>query len=173
MKKLFGILFAMAILLACSTKKTETVSTSVDTTAVDSVIATTPAQSALAFSSLNGFSVKAGTPLPDSTNYFLLGSQEQLNQYFSSGSDSPDFIINYIVAAVLAPTQRTTSISIDKAVTGDSSLDIYLTVTRGADDGKKVSPVQMFAIERREGYPVMQFYVNGKKDKALVLVGNP
>lgn len=175
--RLLVILVTILVASACSTKKTETVSESPDTVAVDTVLATTLAPSMLAFDVLDGFSTNKSLPLPDSTNYFHLTSQEDLEQRFSrskeaNASTSPDFIINYVIAAACAPDLRPTTITLDKVVTGENSIDVYLNMVRGTASKTKTIAAQLFVIERREGYPVMQFYVNGAKDKALVLVEN-
>lgn len=165
------LFITLAVLTACSTKKAETTSTAVDSTAVDSVLATTRANALLAYDAIPGFSANPKVAVPDSLNYFLIGSQEQLDLAFAAtpGTPAPDFIINYIVGVVGQPSAYATTIAMEKVETGESSIDVYLTVTRG-EKGKSTKPGQLFAIERREGYPVMQFYVNGKKDRALVLV---
>lgn len=170
-----ALLFILAVFSTCSTKKADTSSASVDSTAVDSTLATTPAPARLAFGEIAGYAVKKGADLPDSTNYFLLGNNQELDKSFSrSGKADPsgdlDFIINYVVAVACSPTRNVTTIKIEKVLTGESTLDVYLNITRGEVGKDILRPAQVFAIERREGYPVMQFFVNGRKDKALVLV---
>lgn len=172
------LIAGMALLLfvcACSTRKTETAAPPADSTAIDSVLATTPAPALLAFASVDGFSAAKGAATPDSINYFLLNNSEDLVKSFAptGNVEHPDFIINYIIGVICQPTNRPTTLSLDKVVTGENTLDVYLNLTRGAGGGPASKPAQLFAIEKREGYPVMQFYINGKKDKALVLVGNP
>ncbi len=172
------LIAGMALLLlgfACSTRKTETATPPADTTAIDSVLATTPAPALLAFATVDGFTGAKGAATPDSVNYFLLNNAEDLVKSFAASGnvEQPDFIINYIIGVLCQPTNRPTTISLDKVVTGENTLDVYLNLTRGTAGGAASKPAQLFAIEKREGYPVMQFYINGKKDKALVLVGNP
>ena len=172
------LIVAIVLLLlgaACSTRKAETTAPPADSTAIDSVLATTPAPALLAFASIDGYTAAKGTDTPDSVNYFLLNSSDNLQNYFtaSGSAASPDFIINYIVGVVCQPTNRPTTLTLDKVVTGENTLDVYLNLSRGTATGSAGKPAQLFAIEKREGYPVMQFYVNGKKDKALVLVGTP
>ncbi len=173
MKFLTFLLLPLLFVAGCGTKKTETLTTPVDSVTVDSVLATQPAAALLAFGAVDGYSAKSELELPDSVNYFLSFSEGELSERFSGGITAPDFIINYVVAVVCQPTKLATTITLEKVVTGDSSIDVYLTITRGESGKTGVKPTQLFAIERREGYPVMQFYVNGKKDKALVLVENP
>jgi len=177
MRTLLSIVVAILVLSACSTKKTETIAESTDTTAIDSVLATSPAPAMLAFGALDGFVAMQNLELPDSVNYFHLENQDQLNQRFTRGKiagpdGAPDFIINYVVAVVTAPDTRETVIAMDKVVTNDNSIDVYINIVRSQASKPRGAAVQLFAIERREGYPVMQFYVNGKKDKGLVLVEN-
>lgn len=173
MKPLFLYLIVLLLITAsCGTKKTETTTSPIDSIVVDSALATTPAPALLAFGAIEGFTANNTLDLPDSVNYFLPGNADQLSKFFI-GAESPDFIINYVVAVVCKPTRLATTIAMDKVITGESSIDIYLTIVRGEAGAKTYRPTQLFAIERREGYPVMQFYVNGKKDKALVLVENP
>jgi hypothetical protein len=176
MRALATIFVAFLIASACSPKKTETTS-GIDSLAVDSVVASSPAASALAFSSLEQLGVKNATDLPDSINYFHLSSQEELEQKFDrsgevDASNAPDFIINYILAIATGLDLRGTTISLDKVVTNENSIDVFVNIYHTEAGHTMLVEAQLFAIERREGYPVMQFYVNGKKDKALVLVEN-
>jgi hypothetical protein len=175
MKQLVTVLVVLLLWSACSPKKSETATTPVDSTAIDSVLATTPAPALLAFSSIDGFTAAKGAATPDSVNYFLLNDSEDLVKSFAASGnvEQPDFIINYIIGVICQATNRPTTLSLDKVVTSENTLDVYLSLTRGAAGGPTSKPAQLFAIEKREGYPVMQFYINGKKDKALVLVGNP
>jgi hypothetical protein len=170
-------LFTLSLLLwiSCTPRKTETTTVPADSTdlVIDTVLATTPAPALLAYAPIDGFTAVKGLQTPDSVNYYLLNNSGDLQQSFaSSGSPTPDFIINYVIGVACQPTTRATTIALDKVVTAESSIDVYLNISRG-EPGKSSKPAQLFAIEKREGYPVMQFYVNGKKDKALVLVGNP
>jgi hypothetical protein len=174
---LFGLLA-----FACSPKKQETATTPVDTVGVDTVLATTPAAPLLAFDALSGFTVRKGFETPDSVNYQIISSQEALNLAFTQDKNTPapDFIINYVLAVACNPTPRATTITLEKVETGENSINVFLNITRGAPiprdassgqaTGVVATPSAIFAIERREGYPVMQFFVNGKKDKSLVLV---
>ena len=174
MNRLILLLLALTLWLSCAPKKTETEAPPADSTAIDSVLATMPAPALLAFAPADGFMAAKGLKTQDSVNYFLLNNPEDLQRSFAAtGGDAPDFIINYVIGVACQPTVRATVISLDKVITAESSIDVYLNITRGATEKTSSIPVQLFAIEKREGYPVMQFYVNGKKDKALVLVGNP
>jgi len=161
---------------ACTTKKIETAAATADSVAIDSAIANTPAPALLAFGTVEGYRAKKSLLLPDSTNYFHLVSAEDLDQRFTRDKNdpatAPDFIINYVVALACAPDRRATTIAVDKVITNENSIDVYLTVVRGEAGKSATAAVHLFVIERREGYPVMQFYVNGKKDKAMVLVGS-
>jgi hypothetical protein len=172
------LLFTLALLLwiSCNPRKTETATTTApaDSVAIDSVLATTPAPAMLAFAPIDGFTAAKGLQTPDSINYFLLNNPDELQKSFvSASSATPDFIINYVIGVACQATPRATTITLDKVATAESSIDVYLNIIRGDAGKSSTKPAQLFAIEKREGYPVMQFYVNGKKDKALVLVGNP
>ncbi|MBL7851856.1 MAG: hypothetical protein JNN04_13215 [Cyclobacteriaceae bacterium] len=170
-------LLCMVLLLwiSCTPKKTETTAPPADSTAIDSVLATTPAPALLAFAPVDGYTAAKGLETPDSVTYSLLNSPEDLQRQFAAAgtASAPDFIINYVIGVACQSTTRSTTITMDKVITGENTLDVYLNISRGAEGKQRMKPVQIFAIEKREGYPVMQFYVNGKKDKALVLVGNP
>ncbi len=165
------VLLSGLLAFACSPKKQEKATSPIDTVAVDTVLATTPAAPLLAFDALSGFTVKKGLETPDSVNYQLISSQEALDLVITldKNAPAPDYIINYVLAVACKPTPRSTTITLEKVETGESSINVFLNITRGAT-GSVTTPAAIFAIERREGYPVMQFYVNGKKDKSLVLV---
>jgi hypothetical protein len=177
MKNAAALLIAL-LALACSPKKQETTtSTTADSlgTAVDTVLATTPAQPSLAFTSVDGWAVNARVSLTDSINYFLLGTQEQFDQKFARDKQvaepvNPDFLINWVIGVATKSSNRKAHITLEKVETGDGSIDIYLTITRASPGQSMGSVSSVYAIERRDGFPVMQFYVNGKKDKSLVLV---
>lgn len=172
MKKL--IVFALCLLhFACTPKKTETESSAVDTTAMEEdARATDLAAATLAYEALDGFMANEQFKVADSVNYFLIASEDQLTEIFglAPGTQTPDFIINYIIGVVRQPNTQMANIALDSVRASNSSINVYLNVRQGAVIKTPVKASQLFAIERREGYPVMQFYINGKKDKALVLV---
>ena len=174
MNRYFIIMLPLLLWVSCTPRKTETTSSPTDSIATDSVVATTPAPALLAYAPIDGFSAIKGLQTLDSVNYYLLNNEDDLQKLFtSSHAAAPDFIINYVIGISCPSTTRATDITLDKVVTAESSIDVYLNITRGEAGKSSSKPTQLFAIEKREGYPVMQFYVNGKKDKALVLVGNP
>jgi hypothetical protein len=170
------ILIVLGLLAsACSPKKQETETENVDSVGVDSVLATTPAQPSLAFTSADGWEVNSRVDLPDSVNYFLMGTREEFNTKFGPSKTvaepvNPDFLINWVIGVVTKPSNRPSHITLEKVETGNSSIDIFLTITHAEPGPNKVSASSVYALERRDGFPVMQFYVNGKKDKSLVLV---
>ena len=140
--------------------------------AIDNTLATTPAASQLAFSTGDMFSLDSKTVLEDTVNYFLFFTAEELNAKFGSAAtttDMPDFLINYVVAVACNSTTQLTTITLEKVETGDSSIDVYLSIQRGEQQKTSTKPAKVFAIERRDGFPVMQFYVNGKEYKGIVL----
>ena len=165
---IYLLLFTMT-LIQCSPKKTETSQSTTDSVAVDSVLATSPAPSLLAFSPIEGFVLDNTFVLTDTINCFLVSTQQELNMKFGTSPGNPDFLINYIVGVACKPTTELTTIVMDKVETGTETIDVYLTIQRGARQKRLSKPAQLFAIERRDGYLMMQFYVNGKKDKALLL----
>ena len=166
MKYLNSLFIAITLLIAsCSSKKSESTSTTADSVAV----ADNPAPSSLAFSPLPGYTVKNIPDLPDSVNYFLLGSQQELEEKFSASKDAspPDFLINYTLAVVYQPTEFITSLQMEHVEASDTSINVYLTLKYGEKQSQRTAPTALFAIEKRDGYSRMQFYINEKKDKAL------
>ncbi len=175
MKKVW-LLFSIALLtIGCVTKKTETKGVS-DSLAVNSdVLATQPAPATLAFDEISGFFLDNKLTFTDSVNYFLFNSQEELNKKFDSGKTpaseviSPDFTINYVVAVACLPTQNLTTIVMDKVEINERDINVYLNIQQGEKQTFVSKPSRIFAIEKRDGYLAMQFFVNGKKDKAIML----
>jgi len=170
------LLFVLVLIVSCNPKKTET-SGIADSLKVDSaVLATAPAPATLAFSSLSGFFLNNKLIFKDSVNYFLLTSQEDLNSKFdtdkksASEVSSPDFIINHIVAVALKPTQQLTTITMDKVEIVDKEINVYFNIQYGVKQDFVAKPSQIFAIEKRDGMIDIQFWVNGKKDQALMLM---
>ena len=173
MKKFIALaLFAM---LSCTTKKTETAGPLDSVAADSSILATSPAPPDLAFNPIPGFYLNNSLKLADSTNYFLLGSQEELNKILgmnkAAGAEivAPDFTINYNVAVACSSTKKLTTILMDSVEARDQTISIYLTIRRGEAQKVLSKPTQLFAIERRSGFSNLQFFVNGKLDKAIVL----
>ena len=109
--------------------------------------------------------------LADSVNYYIFSSAEGMKGKFAStaADASPDFLINYVVGVACKPTTALTTITMDKVEIGPESIDIYLTIQYGEQQKSLTRPAHLFAIERRDGYEQMQFYVNGRKDKVLML----
>jgi hypothetical protein len=160
---------------ACTSKKTEGTGNA-DSLAMDSsILADRPAPSALSFSPIEGFSLNNKLTFTDSTNYFIFFNQEELNEKFVTDAKTgstvmqPDFLINYVVAVAMSPTQDLVTILLDKVQINDRDIDVYLTIQHGAKQTTVTKPSRIFAIEKRNGYVGMQFYVNGKKDKAFIL----
>jgi len=173
MKTLPCLLLLTMLLQFCSTKKAETTETPIDTVAVDSTLATTPAWPQLAFSAFDGFTADRKLDLPDTINYFLIANQDDLNSKFgttTASTGNPDFLINYVIAVASKLNTGLTTIVMDKVETGESTIDVYLSIQQGEQQAAATKASRVFAIERRDGFPVMQFFVNGKKDKAIVLV---
>lgn len=172
MKNTVYLLLLMISLIHCSTRKTETSQSTTDSVAVDTVLATTPAAPLLAFSPLEGFSAANKLDVADTVNYYIFSSPEEMKGKFAStaADSNPDFLINYVVGVACKPTTNLTTIVMDKVEIGPESIDVYLTIQHGEQQKLLTRPARIFAIERRDGYSEMQFYVNGKKDKALLLL---
>jgi len=173
MKSILIIFTGLLILSACGTSTKDADSTlATDSTTIDSTLATTLAPAMLAFDQLDGFEPKKELVSGDSVNYFLLLSDEELKSKFSgSASSSPDFIINHVVAVVAEASPLKTTITMTKVEVGQESIDVYLTLERGEKLAGPARGSRVFVIERRDGYPTMQFFINGKKDKSLIIAG--
>jgi hypothetical protein len=179
MNKAFMV--AIAIVLsaaACSTSRKEATSGPDSVAVIDSAVhADKPAPASLAFSTMNGYSVKNTVGLTDSINFILVGSQEELEKQFTedklitAGLGKPDFTINYVVAAVCLPSTRVTTISLEKAEMTDTALNVYINLKRAEQQAIASKATRLFAIERRDGVNNMQFWVNGKKEKSFFMSG--
>lgn len=174
MKQLLFVITACVLLSACVTRTKKTTTTT-DSLAVDSVQdADTPAPATLAFSQQAGYSVKNTVGLKDTVNFIYLSSQQELDNKFildktsASSLTKPDFLINYNVAVICLPSQLMTTIVMDKVELGNA-INVFLTIQRGEKQTFTSKPAQIFAIERRNGYGTMQFYVNGKESGAIIL----
>ena len=161
------ILSAFLLLNACGNVKTET-STTTDSVAVE--LAETPAPALLAFSPMPGYTVSNTVALQDSVNFILLPRQEELDSKFNydKGAPKPDFVINYNFAVVCGASQLLTTIVLDKVEVADA-INVYLTITRGEKQKFAAKATQVFAVERREGYSTMQFFVNGRESGTVML----
>lgn len=173
MKRILIMVMAASVLAACTSKQTDQTSPP-DSLATDSSdLAAAPASSALSFSPLAGFSVNDKVKLEDTVSYFIFANADEMGQLFTPDKNvrvaQPDFIINYIVGIAMQPTQALTTITLDKVVINDRDIDVYVNIQKGATQSAKTKPSQVFAIEKRDGYVGMQFYVNGRKDKAFIL----
>ncbi len=174
MKNVWFLLCIVLLMAGCVTKKTETKSES-DSLAVNVDLATQPAPPTLAFDEISGFFLDNKLAFKDSVNYFLFNSQEELNKKFDTSKTSArvvtssDFIINYVIAVACLPTQNLTTIVMDKVEINDRDINVYLNIQRGEKQTLVSKPSRIFAIEKRDGYLTMQFFVNGKKDKAIML----
>jgi hypothetical protein len=170
MKALLFIVAIPCMLSACGTKTSESTTGTADSVAVDSVLADTPAPSLLAFSPMTGYSVKNTVSLSDSVTFLFLASQEDLDKQFAADPAvaKPDFVINYNVAVICLPSRKATTIVVDKVELGDA-INVYLTISRGAQQPMASKAAQLFAIERRDGYGSIRFYVNGKESGGIML----
>ncbi len=164
----------LALLSACKKGKT---SEQLEKEKKDSIaradsVARANAPVTLAFGAFNGYEVNKADDLKDSLNYFLLYNQQDLDRYFKkigATADLPGFIINFTVAIIGQPTSYSTAIVMDKVELGSESINVWLTITRGDKLKKPYRPGQVFSIERHDGYPRIQFYVNGKQGGVIEL----
>ncbi|HWA32839.1 MAG TPA: hypothetical protein VG737_01855 [Cyclobacteriaceae bacterium] len=177
-KLLFAFIVLILATAACSTSKQETASGADSVAIIDSALhADKPAPASLAFTQLTGYAVKNNVALQDSINFILIGNQEELDKQFSedktvtAGMGKPDFIINYVVAAVCLPSTRVTSISLEKVEMTDTAMNVYVNLKRAEQQAIASKATQIFAIERRDGVNNMQFWVNGKKEKSFFMSG--
>ncbi len=177
-KLLFAFIVVVLAAAACSPSKQETATGTDSVAIIDSALhADKPAQAALAFNLLNGYSVKNIVAMQDSINFILIGNQEELDKQFTedktvtAGMGKPDFVINYVVATVCQPSTRVTSISLEKVEMTDTAMNVYVSLKRAEQQAIASKATQIFAIERRDGVNNMQFWVNGKKEKSFFMSG--
>jgi hypothetical protein len=174
MKNFLFILCGALLLASCSTKKSETTSTA-DSLSIQTDLADTPAPNALAFSPVGGFSYKGGEQA-DTVDFLLINNQVDLESYFtvdksrSADMTPPDFVINHVIAVVCLPSLHQPTIGLEKVEVGDGAINVYVTIQRGKEHTITAKAAQLFAIERRDGFTTLQFFVNGKKSKALMLI---
>lgn len=174
MKSALLLLVTGLVMVACNTKKTESTQTT-DSLKVDSTImADTPAPTSLAFSPVDGYSIKSSVALIDTVDFFLLTNQEDMDSKFAvdktiSEVAKPDFIINHIFAVVCTPSQKSTTIAVEKVEVG-GDINVFVTIRRGEGQQTTAKPAKIFAIEKRDGYNAIQFFVNGQKSKALLVI---
>jgi hypothetical protein len=174
MKKQIVSLAAVVMLLSCSGPKQEKTD-GIDSTNMTTELAVTEAPSSLAFAPIDGYAVTNTLGMKDSVNFVLLNSQADLDKDFvyNNGvakSANPDFIINHIVAVATLPDFRQTTIRMEKVEIAHGEINVYVTVQRGKADAIPSKAAQLFAIERRDGFTTIQFWVNGVKGTALLLV---
>lgn len=174
MKATLYSLAVLTLLIRCSAPKQEQTEV-LDSANMKTELAVTEAPSLLAFAPIDGYSVTNTLGMKDSVNFVLLNSQADLDKDFvyNNGiakSASPDFVINHIVAVAALPDFRQTTISMEKVEIANGEINVYVTVSRGKKDAIPSKAAQLFAIERRDGFTTMQFWVNGLKSTALILV---
>ncbi len=177
MKQIFFLIIAVALLVSCSPKKTESAAVA-DSLRMDSVVqADKPAPAALAFSLMPGYTAKNTVALSDTVNFILLTNQEDIDKNFildkteANAITNPDFIINYNIGVICLPSQQMTTISLDKVEIAESTVNVYVNIKRGEKQSIASKPAQIFAFEKRDGVGTIQFYVNGKIDKSFFLTG--
>jgi len=174
MKATLYTLTALIVLINCSAPKQEQAE-ALDSANMKTELAVTEAPSLLAFTPIEGYSVTNSLGMKDSVNFVLLNSQADLDKDFvyNNGvakSANPDFVINHIVAVATLPDFRQTTISMEKVEIANGEVNVFITLQRGKKDAIPSKAAQLFAIERRDGFTTMQFWINGVKSTALILV---
>jgi hypothetical protein len=177
-KILVAVIIVIMSAAACSTSRQETAPGADSVAIIDSAVhADQPAPASLAFNLIKGYSVRNTVALQDSINFILVGNQDELDKQFiedkvvTAGMGKPDFIINYVVAAVCLPSTRVTTITLDKVEMTDTAMNVYVILKRSEQQAIASKATQIFSIERRDGVNNMQFWVNGKKEKAFFMSG--
>ncbi|HEY5824112.1 MAG TPA: hypothetical protein VIT44_07100 [Cyclobacteriaceae bacterium] len=172
MKHLFFLLIIVISLSSCSNKKLET------TEVVDSISTDTTSLAAavqLAFSPLDNYFLKNTAQLPDSVNFLIIANQSEFDNLFSvakiAGNEitPPDFIINHTIAITTSPTNIKTTIEVEKVELGESTINVFAKITKGEKESAIATPAKVYAVEKRDGVTGMDFYLDGKMVKSLML----
>jgi hypothetical protein len=171
MKYLFFLFVVVIFLSSCRNKKLET-------TVVDSVATDTTSQTAavqLAFSPIENYFLKNTVQLPDSVNFLIIANQSEFDSLFGVAKTAtneitaPDFIINHTIAITTSPTNIKTTIELEKVELGESTINVFAKIVRGEKESATSTPAKVYAIEKRDGVTGMDFYLNGKVVKSLML----
>jgi hypothetical protein len=172
MKHVFFLLIIVISLSSCRNKKLDT------TEVIDSVATDTTSQSAapqLAFSPLDNYFLKNTAQLPDSINFLIIANQSEFDNLFGTAKTAtneitpPDFIINHTIAITALPTNIKTTIEVEKVELGESTINVFAKVNRGEKETATSTPARIFAVEKRDGVTGMDFYLDGKMVKSLML----
>src|SRR6478609_3993489 len=172
MKHLLFLLIIVITLSSCSNKKLET------TEVVDSVATDTTSQAAavqLAFAPLDNYFLKNTAQLPDSINFLIIANQSEFDNLFGAAKTAtnaitaPDFIINHTIAIATLPTNSKTTIEVEKVELGESTINVFAKITKGEKESATSTPARVFAVEKRDGVTGMDFYLDGKMVKSLML----
>jgi len=171
MKHLFFLLIVIISLSSCSNKKLETTEV-VDSVATDttSLVATQ-----LAFSPLDNYFLKNTAQLPDSINFLIIANQSEFDNLFGAAKTAtneiiaPDFIINHTIAITTLPTNIKTTIEVEKVELGESTINVFAKITQGEKESATSTWAKVYAVEKRDGVTGMDFYLDGKMVKSLIL----
>lgn len=165
MRNIISLLVAVAVLQACTGKKTETTETAdsvqVDTT---SALADQPAPASLAFDQIAGYTIKNTVALSDSVNVFLIADEDEFDKMFAADKGAspakPDFLINYVIGIACLTTDRATTIVLDNVTVADAIV-ASVTLKRGEKQSVTYKPTQILVFERRNVL-ALNVLVNGK-----------
>jgi len=176
MKRNSLLVFALLMVGACGTPAKKETAESTDSLSLVTELADHPASPTLAFAPMPGFAVRNTVGMQDSVNFMLINSQADLDRDFvyekslSQELIQPDFIINQVIAVVCLPSLYQTTLGLEKVEIADGAINVYVTMVRGVKENIPTKAAQVFAIERRDGFTTMQFYINGVKSTALLLI---
>ncbi len=124
---------------------------------------------------LTGFFLKNTYKQDEDVKLLLFNNETAFNEIFGIGKTmnnqitKPDFATSIVGAVTLKPTQKQTTITVEKMETIGDACHLFINIETGAGQTYTSTPVYIFAIEKDIPAKQFQLYVNGEKKSAVTI----
>jgi len=107
----------------------------------------------------------------DSIDFFLFANEDELRAVASTtaASTSPDFIINYIVGIATRTGESELFVKVTSVKIMDNAIKVFAEVEHDSVNLATTPQLRVFAIERRDGIISIDFYLENRLRKSLLL----
>jgi len=171
MKKIFFFFLVLLTGYGCGKRSPKSVAES-KVVEADSSTLETPV--VLSFGELHNLNLKPNDAQQDSISFEIFNSFHDLeNRFYVSYEDKAmesNLVINRVIGIFCSHGQGASKIEVEKVELGADDINVFVNVTYENSPSLPNTLFKVYAIERRDGYKSLQFFVNNKMKKSISLL---